>query len=90
MTPDETFSTIVRLVPHWYRAEHGPHQYHETVTGYEFGFCSLRNLTPDLYDLWNDIEHDLNKWIAQASEGTPSFTECLQESIVIRWLERKK
>ena len=62
----------------------------EKVTGHGFGFCSLRRLTSDLNALWESIQSDLPKYIEQASNGTPSFAECLQESIVVRWLTFKE
>lgn len=90
MTPAETFSTIIRLVPHWYRAEHGPFHFDTTVNGETFHFFSLRNLTPDLFSFWNGIKSRLPQYVEQAAKGTASVAECLQESLVERWLRSKE
>ncbi len=89
MTPDDTFSSIVRLVPHWYRAEHGPFRFETKVNDEIFSFHSLRNLTPDLCGFWKTVQSRLPKYIEEASKGTASFVECLHESLVEQWLRSK-
>lgn len=86
MTPFETFSTVVRLVPHWYQADHGPFRFETKVNGESLHFCTLRNLTPDLRSLWSSIQSNMPGFVEQAVTGTPSVAECLQETVVKRWL----
>ena len=89
MTPADTFSSIVRLVPQWYRAEHGPFRFETKVNDETLSFYSLRNLTPDLYRFWKTVRSRLPKYVEEAANGTASFAECLQESIVEQWLHSK-
>jgi hypothetical protein len=75
MTPADTFATIVRLVPHWYRAEHGPFRFETTVNEEVFCFHSLRNLTPDLWSFWSTIQSRLSHYLDESAKGTASFAE---------------
>ncbi len=89
MSPQETFSAIIKLVPHWYQAEHGPFSYKARCGDEQFEFFTQRKLTPDLRTFWNSIRSVLPQYIEQATSGSPSVVECLQESLVERWLRSK-
>lgn len=89
MNSSQTFSAMVRLVPHWYQAEHGPFRFEAQVNTDTFHFCTLRNLTPDLRDFWNHIQSNLPQFLDQSAHGTASITECIQESLAERWLSSK-
>jgi hypothetical protein len=89
MTPQETFSTLIKLVPHWYQAEHGPYRFDANHGDEAFHFFSQRNLTPDLSTFWRSMKSSLPKYIEQAQSGSASVVECVQESLVERWLKSK-
>lgn len=89
MTPQETFANVIKLVPHWYQAEHGPFSFKAKHGEESFRFFSHRNLTPNLSSFWRFIQSKLPGHIEQAASGSASVAECLQESLVEQWLRSK-
>ncbi len=89
MTPQETFSHIIKLVPHWYQAEHGTNASEARLDDETFRFFSHRRLTPQLAAFWQIIQSKLPRCIEQARSGSASIAEYIQESLVEQWLISK-
>jgi hypothetical protein len=85
---ERLFKSMISLVPQWYVADCGPNEDHFESDGVKVSFYSQRPLTPALRNLRTWCGLALNYACANNPLlETPSFTESLQEYLVLRWLK---
>lgn len=82
----EIGTELIDLVPHWYKAEHGPERYTIDIGEYQASFCNHCRLTPTLAAFHAKIcartrELDLKYFIE-----LPGLIDVLLESMAMEWL----
>ena len=87
MDAEVIFRTIVNLVPTWYIAEYGTHQYQFKIGNRMFSFCSHRAMTPALDSFYSSINGSINNIANLPDVGVPGFTDLLQEIYALKWLQ---
>jgi hypothetical protein len=92
MTGPEDFIAqgIFDLVPHWYRAEHGPHQFKLEIGAGTFSFCAHQPLSADWQALRDEAGSRAKSFLslAQTLKGL-HLLEHMQDSFAVFWLARR-
>lgn len=89
MDAESVLRTVVSLVPNWYFAEYGPHQYHISAGGSRLCFCSHRAMTPSLHSYFNLIDSSVGKVVGLPDVGVPGFADLLQQMYAMYWLNNQ-
>jgi hypothetical protein len=86
MIDAEIAAEIVRLVPHWYRAECGPEKYSIKVGQHREFFYNHRKLTPRLEDFLSIVQRRMKDIQLNYFDVFPGLVDVLLESLVLEWL----
>lgn len=80
---------VVDLVPQWYLADAGPHEYGIRLGDASVRFFATRRPTPDLTDLLQRIRADLPSLVESVQSFPPSVAfDLIQEYFAEAWLQR--
>ncbi len=77
---------IIRLVPQWYEAAHGPARYSIPIGKYEAHFCNHCTLSPIMAEFLQKISDRTREMQLHYFVDLPGLTEVFLESLVIEWL----
>ena len=86
MTESEMGREIIRLVPHWYIAPHGPEQYTIPIGEHSATFCNHCRLTPNLKSFLAKVSSRTKTLPLEHFINLPSLIDVLLESFAIEWL----
>jgi hypothetical protein len=86
MAETEIGREIIRLVPHWYEAAHGPEHYSIPIGARSVRFCNHCRLTPGLRTLLARISARTQALPLEQFVNLPSLIDVLLESFAIEWL----
>ena len=87
VTEAEIGRELVRLVPHWYVAEHGPERFSIPVGEHTVHFCNHCKLTPNLSAFLAKICARIRNLSLDYFIQFPSLIDVLLESLAIDWLQ---
>jgi len=85
-TETEIGREIIRLVPHWYEAAHGPEQYSIPIGSRTVPFCNHSRLTPALRTFLGRIIAHTQALPLEHFIDLPSLIDVLLERFAIEWL----
>jgi hypothetical protein len=77
---------IIRLVPQWYEAEHGPVRYAVPIGSYEASFCNHCEMSSMMSGFLQKISARTRDLQLEYFVDLPGLTDVLLESLAIEWL----
>ncbi len=86
-TEAEIGREIIRLVPHWYEAVHGPEHYSIPIGSRTVRFCNHCRLTPALRTFLARIAVRTQSLPLEHFVNLPGLIDVLLESFAIEWLQ---
>lgn len=82
----DLFDSVLDMVPQWYMAKHGPHEYTIRLGDEPHSFCCHRRLTPKLDTFHRIAQNHVRTAATVVGAASPSFSDVFQEQLALRWL----